>query len=74
MMATEVLSFRQDAKAVAYLKAKEINPNQFAKEAFELTLQHAKLKESLDWFKAHPLRRVDPRPAEEIIREMRDTR
>jgi hypothetical protein len=74
MMATEVLSFREDAEAIAYLREKGINPNQFAKEAFERTLRLAKLEESLAWFKAHPFNPVDKRPVEDIIREMRDTR
>ncbi len=72
MMPSGVVSFRVDEKDLKALKKKGINPNAFAKEAFEGKLRRLSLAESIEWFKAHPVRLAEP--VEKTVREMRDSR
>jgi hypothetical protein len=74
MMPSGVVSFRVDVKDLKELKKQGINVNEFAKEAFERNLQRARIEKSIEWFRKHPMPVVDPRPVEDIIREMRDSR
>lgn len=71
-MATGVVQFREPTETLAYLKDKGINPNQFAREAFEAMVRKMRIEESMD--ELSKVQAKLPRPIEEIIREDRDSR
>lgn len=71
-MASEVLSFRLDSRDVAYLRQQGLNPNEFAKGAVETYLRRMRAEAS-----AKSLAKAGwkfPKPVEQVIREMRDSR
>lgn len=74
MMPSSVVSFRIDEKDQKTLKRLGLNANEFAKQAFQRNLRRASVEDSIEWFKKHPMPVVDPRPVEDIIRELRDSR
>jgi len=70
-MASEVVQFRESAEAVAYLRERGINPNEFGKDAFQRALRLRQMREAHD-----RLAKVKGPTRDEIvraIREMRDT-
>jgi hypothetical protein len=72
MMATEVLSFRLDTRDVAYLRKHGLNPNEFAKGAAEAFLRRLRAQSGVD-----ALAKAGwtlPKPVEQVLREMRDSR
>lgn len=69
-MATEVVQFREDEDVLAYLRDRGINPNRFAREAFEATLRKLRAQEAAD--ELADVQAELPRPVEELIREDRD--
>ncbi|MFO1535793.1 MAG: hypothetical protein ABR586_09025 [Thermoplasmatota archaeon] len=72
MMATEVLSFRLDSKDVAYLRKHGLNPNEFAKSAVETYLRRLRAQKSVGALAKAGWKL--PKPVEQVIREMRDSR
>lgn len=71
-MSTGVVQFREPKETLAYLEGKGINPNQFAREAFEAMVRKMRIEESMD--ELSKVQAKLPRPIEEIIREDRDSR
>lgn len=71
-MATEVVQFREDSEALAYLRGRGVNPNEFAREAFEANLRKIRAQETAE--KLSEVQADLPRPVAEIIREARDSR
>lgn len=69
-MATEVVQFREDPDALAYLRDRGINPNEFAREAFEANLRRLKAEEKVE--RLESLQIDLPRPVVDLIREDRD--
>lgn len=71
-MPSEVVQFREDAGSLAFLRERGINPNEFAREAFEANLRKLRAEETAEELGA--VQADLPRPIEEIIREARDSR
>lgn len=70
MMATKVVSFREDEAILAELEAKGMKPGEVAKQAFEREIARLRRLEAIAYFKENPLPGdVD---AEAAIREIRD--
>lgn len=67
---SEVVQFREDPEALGYLRERGINPNRFAREAFEAMLRKLKAEEAADELAGIQARL--PRPIEEMIREDRE--
>ena len=70
-MASEIVQFREDPEALAFLRERGINPNEFAREAFESMLARLKMRE-----KAEALGKLNvrlPEPIEDIIRRDRES-
>lgn len=62
--------FRADEASLSYLRDRGVNPNRFAREAFEATLRRLRAQQS-----AESLADVQaklPRPVEELVRDDRD--
>lgn len=71
-MASEVVQFRKDAESLAFLRERGVNPNEFAREAFEANLRRMRAEETAEELGA--VQADLPQPIEEIIREARDSR
>lgn len=67
---SEVVQFREDSSELAYLRERGINPNEFAREAFEANLRRMKAEEKVEQLESMG---VDlPRPIVDLIREDRE--
>lgn len=73
-MATEVVQFRFDPAGLAFLQEQGLNPNQVAREAFAGTLRRMQAEARLERIQELTRGAALSRPAEDIIREMRDER
>lgn len=51
-MATSIVQFREDIADIEFLKAKGINPNDFARQAFEDALRVVRAQERYDALRA----------------------
>jgi hypothetical protein len=72
MMASGVVQFRQDEDKLKALRERGINPNEFAREAFEAMLRRLEAEEAM-----RELGKVKarlPKPVADLIREDRDSR
>lgn len=72
MMATKVVSFREDEEILNYIRQQGLNPSEVAKEALEKEVQRIRAMGALEWLKQNPMPLGEP--AEAIIRKMRDER
>lgn len=71
-MPSEVVQFREDSDRLAFLRERDINPNELAREAFRATFRRLQAEEV-----AERLEQIEldlPRPVEELVREDRDAR
>ncbi len=71
-MGSDIVQFREDDEALAYLRARGVNPNEFGREAFEATLRRLRAEERMA--KLGKVGAKLPRPIQDLIREDRDRR
>jgi hypothetical protein len=71
-MPTKVVQFREDEESLAFLRERDINPNEFAREAFRSTLRRLQAEEVTD--RLANVQADLPRPVEDLVREDRDSR
>lgn len=71
-MASDVVQFREDAEVTAFLRARGLNPNEFARDAFERAYRRLVQEDA-----ALRLSKVQarlPKRAAEVVREERESR
>lgn len=69
---SEVVRFRMNEEALEYLRERGVNPNRFAREAFDANLRRMRAEETVEQLDAISLDL--PRPIVDLIREDRDRR
>lgn len=68
---SEVVQFREDEAALAFLRQRGINPNAFAREAFERAMRRLRAEETIR--AASKVRARLDKPIEDLIREDRES-
>ena len=70
-MKTGIVQFREDETVLRRLRREKINPNQFARQAFDAALRRKEIEANMRALRAMPIRLGEPAP--DAIRRDRDS-